>query len=61
MKNNLPIDLTNLKKCSVSGKDFLVKILKKDPSERLGHGGLKEVLDHPWFADDSGLSKEALE
>ena len=31
-------------------KDFITKMLKKDPGERLGtHGGCQEVLEHPWF------------
>ena len=33
-------------------KDFLSKILNKDPNERLGSkNGVKEILSHPWFKD----------
>ena len=28
-------------------------ILTKDPSKRLGHGGAKEILKHPWLSSDS--------
>ena len=32
--------------------DFVVKILAKDKTERLGfQGGVEEVLNHPWFKD----------
>lgn len=31
-------------------KDFISKLLAKDPNQRLGRkGGQKEVLAHPWF------------
>ena len=43
-------------------KDFINKCLKKDPMERLGsEGGLKEILNHPWFGEfdyDTMLKKE---
>jgi len=33
-------------------KDFITKLLTKDPTQRLGfHGGCDEVLSHPWFSD----------
>ena len=32
-------------------KDFITKLLKKEPSERLGYNSTKEVIEHPWFAD----------
>ena len=33
-------------------KDFLTKILNKDPKERLGSkNGVQEILEHPWFKD----------
>jgi serum/glucocorticoid-regulated kinase 2 len=33
-------------------KDFLSKILIKDPKERLGSkNGVQEILEHPWFKD----------
>ena len=32
-------------------KDFIRKILVKDPNGRLGsEGGYEEILSHPWFA-----------
>jgi serum/glucocorticoid-regulated kinase 2 len=31
-------------------KDFLSKMLHKDPKERLGaKEGVKEIIEHPWF------------
>ena len=30
-------------------KDFVSKLLVKDPSQRLGANGALEVLAHPWF------------
>ena len=39
-------------KISDEAKDFVVKMLRKDPSERLGaKGEASEILSHPWFAD----------
>lgn len=33
-------------------KDFLLKILNKNPKERLGSkGDVEEILAHPWFKD----------
>ena len=32
-------------------KDFITKLLKKEPSERLGYNSKKEIIGHPWFAD----------
>jgi serum/glucocorticoid-regulated kinase 2 len=37
-------------------KDFIVKLLHKNPKKRLGHGSYKDVVDHPWF-DDMDWSK----
>jgi serine/threonine protein kinase len=36
---------------SESARDFLSKILVKDPSQRLGSGfgGMQALKDHPWF------------
>jgi len=36
---------------SVEAKDFIDKLLKIDPTERLGFRGSQEVKDHPFFAD----------
>ena len=39
-------------KMSDECKDFLTKVLNKNPKERLGSkGDVKEILDHPWFKD----------
>lgn len=31
--------------------NFINKLLKRKPSERLGTGGIKEVLSHPWLKE----------
>jgi len=31
-------------------KDFITKLLNKDPKKRLGANGAKEVLEHPIFS-----------
>ena len=36
-------------------KDFITKLLTKDPAGRLGTQGSEEVLSHPWLAS---ISKE---
>lgn len=36
---------------SDSMKDFIKKILDKDPSKRLGNKGPEEIMQHPWFDD----------
>jgi len=38
-------------------KDFIQQLLSKDPSKRLGRGGVAEVLGHPWF---KGIDHEKL-
>ena len=39
-------------KMSLECQDFLTKCLAKKPAERLGTiGGVKEILQHPWFSD----------
>jgi serine/threonine protein kinase len=39
-------------KMSEECKDFLTKCLQKKPADRLGtHGGIKEIMQHPWFSD----------
>jgi len=30
-------------------KDFLKKLLKKKPEERMGYNGIREIKAHPWF------------
>ena len=30
--------------------DFINRLLKRKPKERLGRGGIKEVMDHPWLS-----------
>jgi len=30
-------------------KDFLKKLMRKDPDTRLGTGGIEEIKRHPWF------------
>lgn len=37
-------------------KDFIRKLLVKDPSQRLGANGAEEVLAHPWFGTDEEKS-----
>jgi serine/threonine protein kinase len=38
-------------KISDEAKDFIVKLLSKDPKKRLGSSGeANEVLAHPWFS-----------
>lgn len=32
-------------------KDFIRKLLDKDPSKRLGNKGPEEIMQHPWFDD----------
>ena len=34
---------------SDTAKDLIQKLLAKDPTERLGAGGVHEILEHPWF------------
>jgi serum/glucocorticoid-regulated kinase 2 len=37
-------------KMSEACKDFITKLLQKDPTKRLGsQGGLQEILSHPWL------------
>jgi len=39
-------------------KDFLQKILCKDPKYRLGAAGIEEIIDHPFFEDINWLKLE---
>lgn len=34
---------------SDESKDFIGKLLDKDPSKRLGVNGPDDVINHPWF------------
>ena len=34
---------------SSNAKDLIQRLLNKDPSCRLGHGGAQEIKKHPWF------------
>lgn len=38
-------------KMSEDMKDFITKLLVRDPEKRLGHKNSKEVFDHPWFSN----------
>lgn len=46
---------------SDTAKNLLEKLLKKDPTKRLGHRGAQEIKSHPWFEEvdwDKMLNKE---
>lgn len=32
-------------------KDFITRLLDRNPETRLGAKGHKEVMEHPWFSD----------
>lgn len=34
---------------SPEAKDFIAKLLVREPSKRLGANGIEEVKSHPWF------------
>jgi len=34
---------------SDKSKDFLKKLMRKDPDMRIGNGGIEEIKRHPWF------------
>jgi len=34
-----------------AAKDFILQLLKKNPSERLGTNGVEEIKNHRWFSD----------
>lgn len=47
-----PLRFRNYAKLSKNGKDFLTKLLAKNPDERLGaNAGSLEAMDHPWLKD----------
>ena len=44
--------------------DLIIRLLQKDPKQRLGtNGGYREILSHPWFAevDLEALLKQELQ
>lgn len=50
-------------KLSNEGKDFLTRLLQKNPDDRLGaEAGSLEAMNHPWFKDFnwSGLMDQSL-
>ena len=58
-----PLKFRNYAKLSKNGKDFLTKLLAKNPDERLGaKAGSLEAMDHPWLKDFnwSGLMDQSL-
>lgn len=42
-----PYDAPDNFDCSVC--DFITRLLKRKPKERLGHNGSKEIMEHPWL------------
>jgi len=50
MKNIVTKDFKIPKKLSSNAKDLLLKLLNKDPSERLGSNGVEEIMQHPFFS-----------
>jgi len=34
---------------TVEAKDFLQKLMRKNPAQRLGINGIEEIKEHPWF------------
>lgn len=32
-------------------KDFIKRLLDRDPNARLGKNGPEEIMKHPWFSD----------
>lgn len=54
----------NYAKFSNEGKDFITKLLSKNPNNRLGaEAGSLEIMDHPWLKDMdwSSLMEQSLE
>ncbi len=51
-------------KISPEAQDFIVKILNKNPKQRLGsQADVEDILSHPWFKDlnrEKMLKKEVL-
>lgn len=46
------VEFTEKSSVSLTCKDVITKLLKKNPAERLGSkGDMEEVLSHPWFAE----------
>lgn len=53
----------NYAKLSAEGKDFLTRLLRKNPDDRLGsEAGSLEAMNHPWFKDFnwSGLMDQSM-
>lgn len=44
-KNKIPKEWTS------DSADFINKMLKRKPEERLGYRGIHEIKSHPWFND----------
>jgi len=44
-------------------KDFITRLLDKNPDYRLGSGGIQEVLSHPWLSklDSSKILAKTIE
>ncbi len=59
MKLKFPNDIPLSKDC----RDFIEKLLHKDPTKRLGKGGVKEVIAHPFFSkiDFAKLQQKQME
>lgn len=52
MFENILNSTLELPNCSTEAQDILIKLLVKDPDERMGtSGGAQEIKDHPWFDD----------
>lgn len=44
-------EIEELEFCSPEGKDLIKRLLKVNYEERLGYGGAKEIMNHPYFND----------
>eukprot|EP00736_Rhodelphis_marinus_P000480 Rmarinus@m.19940 len=44
-----PLSLPSYAQMRDDTKDLLTKLLEKDPEKRLGHGGIEEIMNHPFF------------
>ena len=58
-----PVKFPETRNLSANCRDFIVKLLGKNPKYRLGATGVKEVLNHPWLATvdtDQVLNKEVV-
>ena len=50
-KVNFPDPVKHRITVSDEAKDLICKLLNKEKTKRLGANGVKEILQHPWFAD----------